>query len=75
MNVSNGTQSSRAPKLKAAAAPSSDIVIDDSSQNDQDVKNPPRYVNPYILPYILCYIVLRYKECCNYCRKRMERSN
>ncbi|XP_004510409.1 telomere repeat-binding factor 4-like [Cicer arietinum] len=43
MNVSNGTQSSRAPKLKAAAAPSSDIVIDDSSQNDQDVKNPPRY--------------------------------
>ena len=47
MNVSNGTPCSRAPKLKVAplqiCAPPSDVVVSNSSQNEQNFKNPPRY--------------------------------
>lgn len=58
--VNNGSQgsSSRTPKPKAApasstavpqiSAPSSDIVASDPSPIEQEVKNPPRYVDSCI---------------------------
>jgi hypothetical protein len=50
MNVYTTAQGVRTPKPKVAATPSSDIVINDPCQNEQDVNTPPRYVivNLYI---------------------------
>ncbi|KAK2353180.1 eukaryotic initiation factor 4A-10 [Trifolium repens] len=43
MNVYTTAQGVRTPKPKVAATPSSDIVINDPCQNEQDVNTPPRY--------------------------------
>ncbi|WJX92137.1 hypothetical protein P8452_73820 [Trifolium repens] len=43
MNVYVTAQGVRTPKPKVAATPSSDVVINDPCQNEQDVNTPPRY--------------------------------